>query len=203
MKKFWSVAAALLIVAASFAQPQDVTKFLGIPVDGSKAEMIQKLKDKGYVYNSELDCLEGEFNGREVRIYVGTNNNKVYRIMIQDAVPSSEGDIKIWFNDLCRQFEANGKYWSPSNYALSEEENISYEMAAHNKRYQAVYCQFDVWGAMREYLSNTGAYPSAAAIMERAMKRSVWFMIRQYDSSRFVIVMFYDNEYNQADGEDL
>ena len=41
---------ALLLSAIVFAQPKSVTKFLGIPVDGSKAEMIQKLKDKGYTY---------------------------------------------------------------------------------------------------------------------------------------------------------
>lgn len=27
-------------------------KFMGIPVDGSKTQVIQKLKEKGFVYNS-------------------------------------------------------------------------------------------------------------------------------------------------------
>ena len=55
---------------------KDVTKFLGIPVDGYKTEMIKKLKEKGYQYNSQLDCMTGEFNGRDVYIRIATNNNK-------------------------------------------------------------------------------------------------------------------------------
>ena len=35
----------VILPAALFAQ-KDVTKFLGIPVDGGKSEIIQKLKDK-------------------------------------------------------------------------------------------------------------------------------------------------------------
>ena len=79
MKKLLALAAAILFSGAVCAQ-NDVTKFLGIPVDGTKSEMIQKLEEKGYRYNSQNDFLEGEFNGRDVHIYIGTNNNKVYRI---------------------------------------------------------------------------------------------------------------------------
>lgn len=196
---------ALLLSAIVFAQPKSVTKFLGIPVDGSKAEMIQKLKDKGYTYNSKLDCLEGEFNGRDVQISVVTNNSKVYRILVQDAIPSSEGDIKIRFNTLCQQFEANGKYWSPSNYTLSEEEDISYEMTVHNKRYQAAYYQFNVFEGIQEYMKanpEASSEDAATAVLEQAMKHSVWFMISQR-YGRYTIAMFYDNEYNQANGDDL
>ncbi len=196
---------SLSLSATVFAQPKSVTKFLGIPVDGSKAEMIQKLKDKGYTYNPKLECLEGEFNGRDVQISVVTNNNKVYRILVQDAIPSSEGNIKIRFNTLCQQFEANGKYWSPSNYTLSEEEDISYEMTVHNKRYQAAYYQFNVLEGMQEYMKSNpeaSSEDAATAIMEQAMKHSVWFMINQ-QYGRYTIAMFYDNEYNQANGDDL
>lgn len=196
---------ALLLSAIVFAQPKSVTKFLGIPIDGSKAEMIQKLKEKGYTYNSKLDCLEGEFNGRDVQISVVTNNSKVYRILVQDAIPSSEGDIKIRFNTLCQQFEANGKYWSPSNYTLSEEEDISYEMTVHNKRYQAAYYQFNVLEGMQEYMKanpEASSEDATTAVLEQAMKHSVWFMINQW-YGRYTIAMFYDNEYNQANGDDL
>ena len=58
--------------------------FLGIPVDGTKSAMIQKLKAKGYTYNATLDILEGEFNGQPVFISVVTENNKVYRICLLD-----------------------------------------------------------------------------------------------------------------------
>ena len=69
MKKLSLMIVALLLSAIVFAQPKSVTKFLGIPIDGSKAEMIQKLKEKGYTYNSKFDCLEGEFNGQAISKY--------------------------------------------------------------------------------------------------------------------------------------
>ena len=40
---------------AMYAQQRDVTKFLGIPVDGTKREMRQKLKAKGFRWNMEKE----------------------------------------------------------------------------------------------------------------------------------------------------
>jgi len=48
MKKFFMIAAALLFASSLHAQ-HNVTQFLGIPIDGSKSEMIRKLIAKGYV----------------------------------------------------------------------------------------------------------------------------------------------------------
>ena len=83
------------------AQQKDVTRFLGIPVDGSKSEMIRKLKAKGFESTSyDREVLTGEFNGTTVNVHVVTNNEKVYRIMVADAVPRSEGDIIIHYCPL-------------------------------------------------------------------------------------------------------
>ena len=101
MKKLALIITTLLFSVSVFAQ-EDVTKFLGIPIDGFKPEMIKKLKAKGFVehpYSS--DVLVGEFNGRDVEVSVVTNNNKVYRIFLRDRYASSETDIKIRFNTLC------------------------------------------------------------------------------------------------------
>lgn len=182
MKKFFSILFALMMAVAVNAQ-NDVTKFLGIPVDGYKPEMKQKLIGKGFEYNSFSDSFKGEFNGKNVEVFIVTNNNKVYRIAVFDANYSTETDIKIRFNTLCGQFERNSKYFGMPNQSLSENEDISYEMAAHNKRYQAAFYQTDENGL-----------PDS--------NKSVWFMIdEKYGSYR--ILMFYDNLYNQADGEDL
>ena len=106
------MALSLLFSMSVYAQ-KDVTQFLGIPVDGSKWEMIQKLKEKVF-RNSTVgeDILEGEFNGAEVYVSIVTNNNKVYRIMLMDATNSDETDIRLRFNKLCRQFANNPKYFS-------------------------------------------------------------------------------------------
>ena len=186
MKKLFVFAVALLLAGAVCAQ-NDVTKFLGIPVDGSKSEMIQKLKEKGYRYNSQYDYLEGEFNGKDVRIRVVTNNNKVYRIMVTDANTTNETNIKINFNTLCKQFENNPKYDTlfATDQQIPDDEKISYEISVNKKRYEACFYQ--------KYESTD--FP--------ALKKSVWFMIAERRYGEYYINIFYDNEYNQANGEDL
>jgi len=68
----------MLILSENLYAQKDVTEFLGIPVDGYKSEMIEKLKAKGFTINPDTkDVLDGEFNGTNVYIFTGTNNNKV------------------------------------------------------------------------------------------------------------------------------
>ena len=137
-----SFAVLLMLSIASFAQ-QEVTKFMGIPVDGFKKDMIQKLEAKGFEYDKVNGYLTGEFNGDEVMVFIKTNNNKVWRIALVDKLERDEGQIKIRYNNLCHQFQKNKKY----SYILDEspiipdDEQISYEMTVNKKQYQAVFCQ--------------------------------------------------------------
>lgn len=185
MKKILSVVLLIMLTVTVHAQ-KDVTKFLGIPVDGSKSEMIQKLKSKGYKYDSTFDFLEGEFNGRNVHIYIVTNNNKVWRIMIADCNVIDETNIRIRFNDLCRQFNKNKKYvqMTLDDYTIPESEDISYEISVNNKQYEAGFFQ------LSEVENND------------PLKRTVWFTISEF-RGKYYISMYYDNNYNKADGEDL
>lgn len=107
----------MAIMAISMSAQNDVTTFLGIPVDGFKSEMKQKLVSKGFVPKKvgANEFLEGEFNGTDVHVYIATNNNKVYRIMLCDANTQNEANIKIRFNKLVSQSvrrnnEGNSKY---------------------------------------------------------------------------------------------
>lgn len=181
MKKILSVAFLLMLSVALHAQ-KGVTKFLGIPVDGSKSSMIQKLKNKGFVYDPSADYLKGEFNGQQVDVYVVTNNNKVYRIMVCDKNDWDEGQIKIRYNTLCRQFANNQKYVPLDAEELSESEDISYEMTVNKKEYQATYAQLPA--------------------DDDLIKRLVWFTILER-YGKYYIAIFYDNEFNRAQGEDL
>lgn len=225
MKKLtlFFIAAAFSITV--FAQ-EDVTKFLGISIDGFKSEMINKLKSKGFVEHTySPDILVGEFNGMDVEVSVVTNNNKVYRIFLRDRYASSETDIKIRFNTLCRQFEGNKKYLSLSEQSISEDEDISYEMSVNKKRYEAVFYQapesLDTAAIqsqilpkiMEEFTQEELANPSEevqAKIIEKAFmytfqiveNKAVWFMIDKSGGS-YRILMYYDNKLNQANGEDL
>ena len=132
----------MLASAIVFAQ-KDVTKFLGIPVDGTKAEMMQKLKAKGFTYKNVagMEFMEGEFNGHQVNVHVVTNNNKVYRIMVSDVKEVDEASIKIRFNNLISQFENNKRYTTLDSYTIPDNEDIRYNMSIKSKRYDAVFYQ--------------------------------------------------------------
>ncbi|MBO7446474.1 MAG: hypothetical protein J6T86_08720 [Bacteroidales bacterium] len=195
MKKILFLAVALIFSTVSFAQ-NNVTQFLGIPVDGTKSAMIQKLKAKGFTYNATLDMLEGEFNGQPVRVTVVTDNNKVYRICLIDENNCSESQIKIRFNTLCRQFENNKKYLPmKDNQEISESEDISYEMLVHKKEYQAGFYQIGPEGT-------TSFLDKSLEELEQISKKVVWFTIGDH-YGQYYIIMYYDNYNNQANGEDL
>lgn len=227
MKRIFSfIGCVLFAISSLFAEEKDVTKFLGIPIDGFKPDMIEKLKAKGYKYNSTWDRLEGEFNGRDVYISVVTNNNKVYRICVFDQYGVSETDIKIRFNALCQQFENNKRYFKlEETQTLSQSEDISYQMTVNKKRYQASYYQlpvgFDAESEARKVFEHFQTiYPglteenTTEAITKEMLlytlenylapcaNKSVWFMISE-DGPRYKILMYYDNKYNEANGEDL
>lgn len=233
MKKFLLV--LLMLVSVTASAQKDVTKFLGIPVDGYKSEMKKKLIAKGFAYNAQNDFLEGEFNGRDVHVYIATNNNKVWRIMVCDKNTSDEGDIKIRFNNLCRQFAKNKKYLAvnmgESDYTLSDSEDISYEMLVHHKRYDASYFQIPDPSSVdtlaiqsrvkeallqeytqeeidnpsdkqREKMKSIATREAAGIALEMMEKKLVWFTICE-NYGQYYITMYYDNEYNHSDGEDL
>ena len=230
MKIFVLLFIKLLLSISLYAQ-REVTQFLGIPVDGYKTEMIKKLKGKGYVISPTYkDVLGGEFNGTKVNIHIATNNNKVCRIMVSDASRMNEGDIKIKFNKLCQQFQNNKKYMSAissdSTYTISENENISYELSVNKKRYEAVFYQLPTKEIdsvvlkkeiqeilLKKYTEEQLLNPTEeikmdiminrlSYLMDRYSKKVVWFMINEH-FGEYYITMFYDNEYNKADGEDL
>lgn len=214
----------LMMSAVAFGQ-QEVTKFLGIPVDGSKEEMIKKLKEKGFKEDPFIeDGLEGEFNGSQVKISVATNNNKVCRIVVRDAFGQNESNIKINYNRLCEQFRNNEKYTpligAISVYEIPEDEDISYEMSVNGKRYQAAYCQMSPNDSIvvkpilqEKYTKEQLANPSEEIkediwktvylhMLDLWSKRAVWFTIMEF-YGEYYIGIYYDNVYNQANGEDL
>ncbi len=213
---------------------KDVTKFLGIPVDGSKFDMINKLLNKGFtILNPDKDTLEGVFNGKEVILHVVTNQDKVYRIIVQEKQISDATDIKIRFNNLCKQFENNPKYISLDNYIIPENENVEYKIT--EKRYEADYFQsVDILNEeliqeigdsiinelltkyTQEELDNPTDEISAQIEKEKLkyvsnliFQKPVWFKIEKMninfnrERKYYTLLIFYDNEYNKANGEDL
>lgn len=228
MKRILICLIMAIVVVSVYAQ-KDITTFLGIPIDGTKSEMKQKLIAKGYVPNKigNDEYFEGEFNGTDVRLYIGTNNNKVFRIMLCDVNTQSEAGIKIRFNRLVEQFKNNKRYTALEDYTLSESEDISYEMNVNNKNFDALFYQVpDIEKvdtlAMQEQIRNELLQKYSPEQLENPteeinqeviniawkmgvdmlFKKPVWFRIYEH-FGEYYITMFYDNEYNHANGEDL
>ena len=226
MKRITSSLIFVLVAVCAYSK-KDVTQFLGIPIDDSKSAMMQKLKAKGFratPYNNNV--LEGQFNGMEVELHVVTNNDKVCRIMLCDANPVDERSIQIRFNKLCYQFEKNPKYMSLGNELIPDDEDISYKISVKNKRYEAVFYQRPMELSdttclreklmpmiLKKYTPDEIANPtdeiqteliemSVEYMMDLCFKKPVWFMISDH-YGKYYITMFYDNEYNRANGEDL
>ena len=225
-RKLLTIIAILFCTVVSFAQ-NDVTKFLGFPVDGTKADMIKNLKLKGFKLKTvgDDDVLIGRFNGNDVNVYISTEDGKVSRIVVCDKNPMNETDIRIRFNRLCSQFKDNGKYLSLADYSIPDNEDISYEMAVHDKRYEAVFLQLPEGETMEQLQASIWKYVQdnytpeqfeslteemrTKIISDKIEKRinilknkPVWFMISE-SYGKYFIVMYYDNEYNRANGEDL
>lgn len=227
MKKLVIMMIAMMVSFASFAQKKDVTKFLGIPVDGTVASVKQKLKAKGFKQSPFFDSqLEGRFNGYDSYVGIIENNGKVWRISVGDKVFTDETNIRIRFNNLCQQFLKNKKYVPTQKLEemlISDDTDISYEMTVGKKRFQAVFFQepsdssvvkkvvmnallekytSEQIAAPTEEISNDVSAISIKVLGDLLSKKTVWFMINENYGS-YSITIFYDNEYNKADGEDL
>ena len=180
MKRFLITFLFVLMTITTIAQESNTIKFLGIPVDGAKKEMISKLQAKGYEYNASSDCLFGEFNGTNVIIFVQTVNNRVWRIAIVDKnITDDEANSKIRYNELFKQLSNNDKYKVLGGSTLGKEEDISYKMSVHKKRYEATF-----------------------TFKDESINGLVWYMIIE-KYGKYGIVMFYENLNNEANGDDL
>lgn len=159
MKRLLSFVIGMFVMyTLVFGQSEGTLKFLGIPVDGSKSEMVAALKDKGFRYDSNSGFLVGDFNGRESHIGIVENHGKVYRVVVFDVNTCDAGQIKIRFNNLIHQFEnSNGKYYYINqNDKIPEDEDISYEISVNNKQYSAEFIYNPLYGndELRDRLIN-------------------------------------------------
>ena len=198
----------------------DVLKFLGIPIDGSKEQMYNRLKEKGFSGESWNDYLEGVFNGEKVRVYIGTNHGIVDRIRV--VYPSIDDRLtRVKYNTLLSRFGRNSKYTElRENHEISEKEAVAYKMVFEKKIYDAVYyllnkdTEPNSWKAdfYREYKARYNGQLSELSQEEieevlfslppriaDAVSGVVWFTL----SSSTQIELYYDNLKNRPRGEDL
>lgn len=220
MKRIFSIL-LMAITAISVCAQKDITKFLGIPINGTKAEMKRKLIAKGFKPVPHQDFLRGQFNGEKVRLFIGTNRGKVYRIYLADVNTRDEADIKVRFNNLVHQFQNNPRYTAMEQQMIPEDEDIRYEITIHNKIYSATFYQNinklkleKIREILREQYTEEQLQNPTRTIQksinntvydflgENFLKKVVWFRIEEHYGS-YYISMYYDNGYNAANGEEL
>ena len=229
MKRLLSFIIGILIMCSTvFGQSEGTLKFLGIPVDGSKSEMVAALKSKGFKYDSNSGFLVGDFNGRESHIGIVENHGKVYRVVVFDANTSDVSQIRIRFNNLIHQFENNDKYFCiVSNDIIPEDEDIHYEIFVKKKQYIAEFIYNPLYGndELRDKLINEAIEESKEKIRDdefysdkdnyhqlisslvglkiiQMSNSSVWFTIFEH-YGKYYIGIYYDNLSNKPNGEDL
>ena len=154
--------------------------------------------------------------------------------MLADKNTRGETDIKVRFNRLCQQFRNNPKYKTfrtEEEQTIPDNEDLSYEITVHDKRYEASFYQISQLDTVaiynkskqsllskytQEQLDNPTEEISTEIRMEyitnilkynlqnisATYNKSVWFMIAER-AGKYYICMYYDNKYNEADGEDL
>lgn len=143
MKKALLIALLTLFSALCFGQDGGPLKFLGIPIDGTEAQFAAKLKAKGFTYSALTEGYKGQFNGKQVDVYIHTNHNLVDRVYVAFPNTTEEG-IRVEFNRLLAQFKDTGKYMDLSmNEEIPADDDISYEITVKNKRYQASFSYYD------------------------------------------------------------
>lgn len=149
MKRFFVfIAFVFAIVNISYAQ-NDVTKFMGIPIDGTKEEMIKQLQSKGFkLVNKKIGVLKGEFNGYDSEIYIKTSRNKVNGIYVSDRYSSTnEKNIISRFNHIVKQFYKNENYTIPFGCTIEDflipnnEHQLWYNIKYNDKVYSACFNQ--------------------------------------------------------------
>ena len=177
MKKLLSFIIGILIMCSTvFGQSESTLKFLGIPVDGSKSEMVKALKAKGFEYDPESGFLIGDFNGKKSQIAIAENHGKVYRVVIFNADTYDEGQIKVMFNNLIHQFENNDKYFYifPNNI-IPEDEDIHYEILVHDKEYSATFHYNPLYGndELRDRLFNEAVEESKLSIEKTKDEKTI------------------------------
>lgn len=88
--------------------------FLGVPVDGTKSDIINALTSKGFAYDMDEDGMFGEFEGEGAFVHISENKaGKVYQLMIYfHTKESAKENIEV-YNKLVTRYNADSTaYWS-------------------------------------------------------------------------------------------
>lgn len=180
----------MLVFSLTIYCQSDATKFLGIPMNITKGEMIRRLEASGFSYRANSDYLRGWFNDEQVDVYIRSQNNRITEIMVVELKLRTESGVLSRFDQLVSQFKKN------DNYAFQwGEQNRVTIVAGHGFNYKdkkATFYQRD---------RTLTSLPDS--------NKRVWIEIRKKNDisilpkPSYYLVFHYENLYNKSNGSDL
>ena len=99
----------MFLTLSMSAQKSEVIRFMGIPIDGPKPEMLLELKEKGFepindgLTNDDASIMKGYFNGEKCTLSVNSYHNNVYNIIVVFDQEDTELNAKLrflYYNEL-------------------------------------------------------------------------------------------------------
>ena len=168
----------LLVFFATTASAQEVIDFMGIPMEGTKAEMLAKLKEKGFRETDDPNMLEGLLDDIPVEVAVLDNSRvNVYGIELRHEMGCDEAEAIERYNSLLLKFRNDPKYNDGFSELIPEGEPIAQRLRADTNVYTA-------------YFTLAGAH---GYVHVKLRKTNNWKDEERYQKANFVIYVEYSN----------
>ena len=175
----------LLMLFATTASAQKVIDFMSVPIEGTKAEMFAKLKEKGFRETDKPNLLVGLFDDFSVEVIALDNSrDKVYEIDLRHEMGNDEALAIEWYNSLLLKFRNDPKYNDAYSELIPEGEPISDKLRSDFHLYTSCFTQSGKHGYVRIKL----------------LKTNNWKDEERYKLDNFVIYIEYVNPANAPAG---
>ncbi|MBQ5779599.1 MAG: hypothetical protein IIW13_06415 [Paludibacteraceae bacterium] len=145
MKKFYLIFICLLFSTCIFCQER-VPNFYGIPIDGTKEEMIQKLVETGnfikFEGSNNYDLMQISKDAKDLGITpfvkISTHDGKVAVIQQDILHLTTAEEAKFLFNSFVETSSNSSVLSVRKGDLIPEKEDIYYEMRVNKKKYTLI-----------------------------------------------------------------
>ena len=185
MKKKSLFVVMLVMLCSIATSAQKVIDFMGIPIDGTKAELFAKLKENGFQETDKPNLLVGQFDDLPVEVVVSDNGrDKVYELDLRYEIGNDETLAIERYNGLLLKFRNDPKYNDSYSKLIPEGEPISEKLRSDSHLYASCFTQRGANGYVQIKL----------------LKTNNWKDEERYKLANFVIYIEYINAANSPNG---
>ena len=175
----------LILFFAATASAQETVDFMGVPINGTKAELFAQLKEKGFRETDKPNLLVGQFDDLSVEVIALDNSrDQVYEIDLRHEMGNDEALAIEWYNSLLLKFRNDPKYNDSYSELIPDGEPISEKLRSNTHLYTACFTQSGASGYARIKL----------------FKTNNWKDEERYKLANFVIEIEYVNAANSPHG---